>query len=50
MKRFDKKRLQLVKLVKKIQDEDRYLEVKGGKFILLEKGIQHCRLLYPTMP
>jgi hypothetical protein len=48
VKRFDKK-LQLVKL-KKIQDEDRYLEVKGGKFILLEKGIEHYRLLYPTMP
>ena len=44
------KKPQLVKLLKKIQDEDGYIEVKGGKFILLEKGIEHCKLLYPTMP
>ena len=44
------KKPQLVKLLKKIQDEDGYIEVKDGKFILLEKGIEHCKLLYPTMP
>ena len=49
IKGFDRKP-QLVKLLKKIQDEDGYIEVKGGKFILLEKGIEHCRQLYPTMP
>jgi hypothetical protein len=49
IKGFDR-RPQLVKLLKKIQDEDGYIEVKGGKFILLEKGIEHCRQLYPTMP
>ncbi|MFL6358829.1 MAG: hypothetical protein ACJ72V_05730 [Nitrososphaeraceae archaeon] len=49
IKGFDKKP-QLVKLLKKIQDEDGYIEVKGSKFILLEKGIEHCRQLYPTMP
>ena len=46
---FDRKP-QLVKLLKKIEDEDGYIEVKGSKFILLEKGIEHCRQLYPTMP
>jgi hypothetical protein len=40
----------LIKLLKKIQHEDGYIEVKGGKFILLEKGIEHCRQLYPAMP
>ena len=49
IKGFDRKP-QLVKLLKKIQDEDGYIEVKGSKFILLEKGIEHCRQLYPTMP
>jgi hypothetical protein len=49
IKGFDKKP-HLVKLLRKIQDEDGYLEVKGGKFILLERGIEHCRQLYPTMP
>jgi hypothetical protein len=40
----------LVKLLKEIQDEDGFIQVKGGKFILLEKGIEYCRQLYPTMP
>jgi hypothetical protein len=44
------KKPHLVKLLKKIQDEDGFIEVKGGKFILLEKGIEYCRQLYPTMP
>ena len=49
IKGFDKKP-HVVKLLRKIQDEDGYIKIKGGKFILLEKGIEHCRQLYPTMP
>lgn len=47
---FDRKKSQLIKLLKRIQDEDGYIKVNGGKFTLLQKGIEYCKQLYPTMP
>jgi hypothetical protein len=50
IKGFDRKKSQLIKLLKRIQDEDGYIKVNGGKFTLLQKGIEYCKQLYPTMP
>jgi hypothetical protein len=40
----------LVKILRKIQDEDGYIKIKCGKFILLEKGKEQCRQLYSRIP
>jgi hypothetical protein len=39
----------LRELLQVIQVEDGFIEVKGDKFILLQKGIDRCLELYPWM-
>ena len=39
----------LRELLEMIEEEDEFIKVQGDKFILLQKGIDHCLELYPSM-